>query len=94
MYDAEDTVWYIDPPYQNISADYYMYTKLDHKKLIEAIFRLKGFAAVSGYADPLYDSYPWSRTYRWAARALLNSNDQYVEESLWLKDSNGGTATT
>lgn len=55
-YDQETTLFYCDPPYIE-SLDYKTlsinYTKDDHKRLIECLLNLKGFAIMSNYENEL-----------------------------------------
>lgn len=51
-WDTPETVFYIDPPYENVESDYYNVNKKDgfnHVELSEAIKGLKGSAVVSYY---------------------------------------------
>ena len=104
-YDHEDTVFYIDPPY--VDADSGIYTnkmsKDDHRRLLEVIFSLKGFCAVSGYSNPLYDSKDWDEKFEWSAfvsiKSMAYADGNYKEnlegqetrghntEVLWIKES-------
>ena len=55
-YDMETTLFYCDPPYID-TADYkahcIRYSEDDHKKLIECLLNLKGFAIMSNYENDL-----------------------------------------
>ena len=60
-FDSDDTVFYLDPPYVDAHAGIYKneMTVDDHRELIEIIFSLDGFVAVSGFPNPLYSKNPW-----------------------------------
>jgi DNA adenine methylase len=66
-FDSSDWVWYLDPPYYNYNKGMYEheFECEEHKELLERIFHLKGFVALSGYENPLYDSYSWDHVYSW-----------------------------
>jgi len=58
LYDAEDTLFYCDPPYPHETrgdskAYAFEMTDEDHRKLAALLSRIKGKAAVSGYRGPL-----------------------------------------
>ncbi len=57
-YDSLETVFYCDPPYWEHNIYEYFMKKSDHKEMLERIFKCKGFVALSGYKNDLYDSYP------------------------------------
>jgi len=104
-YDNHETVFYIDPPYVDTDSGVYK-NKMDHddhKRLIDAIFKCKGYCAVSGYANPLYDNLPWDEKHTWEAFVSLqsmaytesNNKEQlkgqesrsHSEECLWVKEA-------
>lgn len=62
-YDGFDTVHYIDPDYVDTDPGIYRH-KVDHVRLLECIFSLKGYVALSGYANKLYDDSRW----KWSDR--------------------------
>jgi len=66
-YDSYETVFYLDPPYIDAYAGTYKHemTKEDHVRLIETIFSLKGFVALSGFSNPVYEERPWDDRYEW-----------------------------
>jgi DNA adenine methylase len=70
-YDSSDSVFYLDPPYigdlcSTMSGFYkHMMTREEHLALIEQVFKMKGFVAVSSYKNPLYEPYPWTRVECW-----------------------------
>lgn len=103
-YDSHDTVFYLDPPY--IDADPGVYknklTQDEHRKFIDTVFQTKGYCAVSGYSNPVYDSQPWDHVYQWDAFVSIKSaaytesnNKGHLEgqeergtatECLWIKE--------
>lgn len=66
-YDHEDCVWYLDPPYYQVTKGMYEceFPDTEHVELLERAFSLRGFVAVSGYPNSLYDRYPWSKIITW-----------------------------
>lgn len=70
-FDSHTTVHYIDPDY--IGANPIYKHTVDHKKLLETIFDLKGWVAVSGYANQLYDSQPWDYRYTWEVAVTITA---------------------
>lgn len=102
-FDDEDTVFYLDPPYLDVSSGIYKcsFTKSDHAELLERIFKLRGFVALSGYPNELYDSYNWDVRKSWETRVTITANS-YTEtnnqkhgtdrkdtaiECLWVKNA-------
>lgn len=60
-YDAEDTFFYLDPPYvkstRSSSTTYECeMSDDDHRKLVEVCLNLKGKVLISGYDHPIYDA--------------------------------------
>ena len=104
-YDHQDTVFYIDPPYLDTDSGIYKnkMTHEDHRKILETVFSLKGFVALSGYSNPLYDSFPWDRSIAWdvavsiqSAAHTENNHKQHLvgldqrgqnTEVLWIKEA-------
>lgn len=100
-YDNKDATIYLDPPYVDAYKGTYEYelSIRDHTELIEEIFRCKGFVAISGFPNPLYDSQDWDEVYDWeiptSAKALAfreennkmhrDDNRGNVIEKLWIK---------
>jgi site-specific DNA-adenine methylase len=66
-FDAEHAVFYLDPPYLNAYSCYEERQMLekDHVEMLDRIFTMKGFVAVSGFENELYNSYPWSNVFLW-----------------------------
>lgn len=104
-YDCHDAVFYMDPPYLDIASGAYRYTmsKTDHKQLLDTIFSMQSFVALSGYPNQLYDSYQWDARYTWETTNFGESqvfNDRnnkagverpgertVATEVLWIKES-------
>jgi DNA adenine methylase len=103
-YDSYDTVFYIDPPYVDAFPGTFTHElNIDgHRELLDRIFRLKGFVAVSGYSNPLYENQKWTDRFSWSAFVSMEScsfsdannkkclettsKRQYVEEVLWVRE--------
>jgi site-specific DNA-adenine methylase len=74
MDDAE-TVWYMDPPYYNCYPTYEKdLTPEEHIELLERIFHMEGFVAISGYPNNVYDNpkYPWDHRIEWEVADMTN----------------------
>lgn len=81
-YDASDTVFYLDPPYVDASAGIYKHemTHAEHRDMIDKVFSLKGFVAVSGYDNPLYNNQKWDKKIEWEVFCSMKSL-AYTEEN-------------
>ena len=60
LYDSENTLFYLDPPYlkelRSASGGYAHEMSIDeHKKLVQRLLSIKGHCILSGYAHPTYD---------------------------------------
>jgi DNA adenine methylase len=102
-YDSFETVFYLDPPYVDAYRGTYEYEMSieQHRDMIRSIFQCRGFVAVSGYPNPLYDGQPWDARYDWeiqsTAKALAfqeeNNKTHHdtdrgrVIECLWIKEA-------
>jgi DNA adenine methylase len=66
-YDNENAVFYLDPPYLGVGSGVYKhgFQESDHVELLNAIQSMRGFVALSGYPNKLYDSYKWDYVYTW-----------------------------
>ncbi len=88
LYDERGTFFYCDPPYPHESrgddkAYEYEMHDADHRKLAEALHRVKGKAAISGYRCDLMDSlYKNWRRYD-APPKLCHSVKKMRQEALW-----------
>lgn len=85
-YDSKDTVFYLDPPYQDARGNY---GKISHKKMLDLVFTLKGYVMVSGYTSELYKSYPWSDVRVWdrVQRIAQRYTQQKVFEYVYIKEA-------
>ncbi len=68
MYDTENTLFYVDPPYVSKTRKSGRYehelTDNDHEELITRLCGISGMALLSGYRNPLYDQlggFGWKR---------------------------------
>jgi DNA adenine methylase len=103
-YDGKDTVFYIDPPYVDAYPGAFVEEMKhdDHRRLLDAIFKLRGFCAVSGYSNPLYENNDWDAKYSWETFISMEScsftegnyksclegvaKRQNAEEVLWIRE--------
>lgn len=101
-YDSKNHVFYMDPPYLSSYTGTYRHelSPLDHEDLLEHIFDMDAFVAVSGYSHPLYDNQPWDEVYEWEqfvsvgghayseangkAETNVKNNNSNLEK-LWIK---------
>ena len=62
-YDSTDAVFYLDPPYIDCYAGTYKYSfkDSDHISMLNTVFTMDSFVAVSSYDNDIYNSYNWSR---------------------------------
>lgn len=74
-YDSEYTVFYLDPPYVDADAGIYKdkMTQDAHRHLLDVVFSLKGFVAISGYPNPLYDEQLWDAVESWDSFVSIQS---------------------
>lgn len=103
-YDSKDAVFYMDPPYYEVeNAGIYTsdMKQADHRDLLNTIFSMKGFVALSGYSNALYDDskYNWDERITWSRRdrmdaGVCNEHNKreasfrgIKEEVLWIKDN-------
>ena len=104
-YDGRETVFYIDPPYVDAYKGTFLHEmkREDHQELLEMIFQIKGFCAVSGYSNPLYDNQDWDAVHQWesfcsidsCAYTATNKKEQFKDthkrvdstEILWIKEA-------
>ena len=102
-YDHKDTIFYLDPPYVDAYDGTFVHgmPRNEHDKLLETIFNCKGFVAVSGYSNPLYENQDWDHRFAWESFVTIEScvtkgNNKeclegktkrvYAEEVLWIKE--------
>ncbi len=104
-YDSKDTVFYCDPPYVDAHRGTYKHEMNieDHRCFIDTIMHCKGFVAVSGYANPLYDNQKWDARYEWKSFVSISpvaytegnhkedikdvDERTYATEVLWVKEN-------
>lgn len=98
-FDGDGTVFYLDPPYYGKNIYKHNMTHADHIEMCVKIFNCRGFVALSGYANPIYDEFPWDRKESWyvhvtATTKAVNTDTSNVtkvgidqaEEFLWMKE--------
>jgi len=90
-YDSSETVFYMDPPYLDCYKGTYKneLSPAEHLRLLECIFKLDGFVAISGYTCKAYEVFPWDERHTWESRVSVNGDDEsvrdYGQEVLWIK---------
>lgn len=74
-YDAADAVFYCDPPYADTSKGVYKDEMNDarHREFLARVFSCKGFVAVSGYSNSLYENQDWSARHEWSSYVSIQS---------------------
>lgn len=72
-YDSNKTVFYMDPPYIDTDSGTYKDSGIDHEELLNTIFELQGFVAVSGYPNPFYDARDWDERHEWEVFSSINA---------------------
>jgi DNA adenine methylase len=103
QYDDLESVFYLDPPYLNVYPGTYEHelTVDEHKRLIDAIDGTKGYVALSGLANDVYDDpsltwdarIPFEHSYtiegghfsEVANKQNKAAGAKEVEEILWIK---------
>ena len=105
-FDSPETVFYCDPPYVKDEiweqAYEHQFKNSDHIRLCDHAFKVKGYVAISGYKNKLYEKYPWTDIKTWevsvsskgqAFDANNNMEDKrdimkrgYHTEYLYIKD--------
>lgn len=92
-YDAEQTLFYLDPPYvretRTARWEYANeFSTEDHEELLSMLHELKGMAVLSGYESPLYAeqlaSWAEQRTTSWTQSGAART------ECLWLSPNAAG----
>jgi DNA adenine methylase len=102
-YDSSQTVFYLDPPYYENNIYAINFTKQDHVEMLDKVFKLKGFVALSGYANDLYSKFPWDAVHSWPRQdkmaTMATKTDTSVvagqdvdtreekTEMLWIKEA-------
>ncbi len=101
-YDSSQTVFYLDPPYYENNIYAVNFTKQDHVEMLDKVFKLKGFVALSGYKNDLYDKFPWDSIHTWSRQdkmatlstktdtscvSGLDIEREEKTEYLWIKEA-------
>lgn len=94
-YDSPVTVFYCDPPYMNTSGSMYKheFTENDHREFLETVFRMKGFVAVSGYNNPLYQNQAWDDIYTWDQFISVEGTKYTESNNLEILEGTQGRGT-
>lgn len=91
-FDDKEMVFYVDPTYVKYARGAYVHNMSvqDHYELVERIFHLDGFVALSGYDDEetraIYNQYKWDKVYTWrqhtssVALAFSDTNNREGKE--------------
>ncbi len=74
-YDSNDAVFYLDPPYIDAYRGTYKHemSQDQHRSLLELVFSCKGFFAISGYSNPLYENQDWDHRHEWDVYVSIKS---------------------
>lgn len=74
-YDDREMVFYCDPDYLESNSGVYKHGMSldDHYRLLNTIFEMDGFVALSGYPNDIYDSYDWDDVIEWDAYVSIQS---------------------
>ena len=91
-YDIEGTIFYLDPPYLGTPQSNYecTFNDKDHREMLDLIHDTGAFVALSGYTNPLYDSYPWDERFEFKIASHMNVNTgiaSHDKEVLWIKEA-------
>lgn len=90
-FDQEDAVFYMDPPYLTAYRGTYKHEMNDdeHRYLLDTIMSMDAFVAVSGFANELYDKYPWDERHTWdvaqSIKAMAFTDENYKSDEVGLK---------
>jgi DNA adenine methylase len=74
MYDRPDTVFYLDPPFLECERNHYTHsmTLAEHAEMLDIVFSMRAFVAVSHFDHPTYRRYPWDSEHSWQVRYTMN----------------------
>jgi len=99
-YDNSDAVFYLDPPYLNTNTDGYEHEMSvgDHERMVNQIMDMKGFVALSGYDNELYNRFEWDDKIEWEVFVSIGKSDSKNKtlaaqrkssetEVLWIKEA-------
>jgi DNA adenine methylase len=88
VYDRADTLWYIDPPYDETACPNFngYGESVDHAALSVALHQLTGMIVLSGYRSPTYDRLyaDWCRVDHRAYTGTGKAGARTRLECLWL----------
>jgi len=90
-FDQEDAVFYMDPPYLTAHKGTYKNEMSydEHRYLLDTIMDMKGFVAISGFSNELYDKYDWSERHTWdvaqSIKAMAFTDENYKADEVGLK---------
>jgi DNA adenine methylase len=90
---ARNIVWFFDPPYVNMSTntntDIYEHsmTAQQHRWLCEKIMKIRGFVALCGYPNSIYDTeFDWDERIEFQHSKTFKHTTVETTEVLWIKD--------
>lgn len=93
-FDSPDAVFYLDPPYLNTAQQAYHESMVvrDHLVLLERIFNMKGFVAISSYDNDTYNRFPWDQKIYLEKKSggsmiPMGNNEQTKMQGLMERDS-------
>jgi DNA adenine methylase len=106
-FDSPDAVFYMDPTYLNATDSIYEHElkKEEHKEMLDRVFHMEGFVAMSHYDHELYRKYAWSDTHSWEVNVSMlgltfqeennlkgheHLQRQKATEVLWIKEAKYG----
>lgn len=90
-FDSDETVFYMDPPYLTAHRGTYKNEMSydEHRHLLDTIQQTKGFVALSGFSNELYDSYDWDERHTWdvaqSIKAMAFTEENYKADEVGLK---------
>lgn len=85
-YDSPDTVFYLDPPYWDSNVYKLKMSRSEHYEMCERIHNLEGFVALSGFDNPVYKQFPWTKIYSFNIKGDDSEDFWNRREFLWIKD--------
>ena len=90
-YDGPDTVFYLDPPYVDSHDGAYKHEmrQAQHRELLDKIFSLEGYVAVSGYENPIYDNQSWDDRITWDVSVSLQAGSAKAPGKEYLNGTDG-----
>lgn len=92
-YDGYDVIFYCDPPYVGSNKYRFSMSDYDHHTLCKSIMQLKGFCALSGFNNSIYNSYDWDGKHVFEVRNNVSTvayggdpRSKKRLECLWIKE--------